>query len=318
MNHGRRIDKEEPSRPYSAAEVMRSMHAFSLKKPIFLLCGPFFFAAFGLGCGGNETESAAPEAPKADLPSGSTAIVAVVNPVVNTGHFSVLPKTLGSEKNKITLDAQPGGEDKTGSDGLALVPVEVGALDLGVGGASLSLTVQAKGDVYDAPIALNASSAAFFVNTPIRYPVGDAAGPALFAAGSSMADIEAEAAKDFNIIVLQKGTYTGNLNIAGKGVIIYGEGFKDRNVMLDGSITATGEGIRLRGLNITGDLSAGGNDFGISFSKVLGNVSITGDMGAFLRNIFCGTVSMPSNPITLLDNYGIEPIKTPPSGACGE
>lgn len=269
------------------------------------------------GCGGNESESSASETPKADLPVGSTAIVAVVNPVVNDGHFSVLPKTLGTEKNKILLDAQPGGEDKTGSDGLALISVDVGPVDMAAGGASLSLTVQAKGDVYDAPIALNASSAAFFVNTPIRYPIGDASNPVRFQDGSPMADIEAEAAKDFNIIVLQKGTYTGSLAIAGKGVIIYGEGFKDRNVNIEGSVTATGEGIRLRGLNISGDLTAGGNDFGISYSKVGGNASITGDMGAFLRNIFCKSVTLPANPITLLDNYGVEPIKTPPTGACG-
>lgn len=295
-------------KPACFANFMRKINRF---RAAALLLSPFV-----LGCGSDESNAAEP--PKPDLPAGSTALVVLVNPVVNTGHFSVLPKPLGTARNKISVDAQPGGQDTTSSDGLALLTVDPGPVDLGVGGASLSLTVQAKGDVYDAPIAQNASSAAFFVNTPIRYPIGDASSPAVFQSGAPMSDIQTAAASDFNIIVLQKGTYTGNLTVAGKGVMIYGEGFKDRNVNIEGSITATGEGIRLRGLNISGDLNASGNDFGISFSQIRGSASITGDMGAFIRNIFCGQAALPSNPITLLDNYGIEPLQTRPSGTCSD
>ena len=77
--------------------------------------------------------------------------------------------------------------------------------------------------------------------------------------------------------------------------------------MIDGSITANGEAVRLRGLTITGDLASKGNNFGISFSIVKGLTSITGNAGAYVRNVFCGTTTVPSSNATLLDNYGVAP-----------
>ena len=74
-----------------------------------------------------------------------------------------------------------------------------------------------------------------------------------------------------------------------------------------GVVTASGEKARLRGVTIAGNLSANGNDFGISFSVVKGNTDIRGNAGAFLRNVFCGTATVPSSNAKLLDNYGIEP-----------
>jgi hypothetical protein len=74
--------------------------------------------------------------------------------------------------------------------------------------------------------------------------------------------------------------------------------------------------VRLRGLTITGDLSAKGNNFGISFSVIKGNTDITGNAGAFVRNVFCGTTVVPSSNATLLDNAGLEPIPGLPPGVC--
>jgi hypothetical protein len=98
--------------------------------------------------------------------------------------------------------------------------------------------------------------------------------------------------------------------------VLFGEGFLDRAVIINGSITVNGEAVRLRGLTITGDLSSKGNNFGISFSRVFGLTSITGNAGAFVRNVFCGTTVVPSSNATLLDNFGLEPIVTPPMDAC--
>ncbi|XXT23650.1 hypothetical protein WME94_19110 [Sorangium sp. So ce429] len=104
--------------------------------------------------------------------------------------------------------------------------------------------------------------------------------------------------------------------ITGKGTLLYGEGFLDRAVVIDGSITVAGEEVRLRGLTVTGDLISRGNNFGISFSLVRGDVSITGNAGAFVRNVFCGETVVPSSNATLLDNYGVSPLEALPPILC--
>jgi hypothetical protein len=54
----------------------------------------------------------------------------------------------------------------------------------------------------------------------------------------------------------------------------------------------------------------------MSFSRVFGDTDITGNGGAFLRNVFCGNVSVPSSNAALLDNYGVAPIETVPAERC--
>jgi hypothetical protein len=272
------------------------------------------------GCGGDDAQAGATggasssnESP--DVSAGSTVIVAVVNPVVNDAHNTGVPASLGNERNGITVDAEPGGSDVT-EDGIAVVDVPTGAIALAVGSASLSHTVHAKGDVYDAPIALDGANAAFFAATPIRYPVGKDSGAVFFEPDAPLTDIEARLAEDDRVVVLRPGIYKGSLTITGKGVLLFGEDWTDRAVVVDGSITANGEEVRLRGLTITGNLAAKGNNFGISFSAVKGATSITGNAGAFVRNVFCGMTAVPSSSVTLLDNHGIEPSKVPPAGAC--
>jgi hypothetical protein len=264
--------------------------------------------ALGAGCDGG-----APVDP--DVTAGVTAIVAIVNPVVNAAHNTGVPASLGTDRDGFVVNADPGGDDVT-EDGIGVVATEVGGVDLYVGDAVLPVTVQAPGDVYDAPVALSGADAAFFDATPIRYPVGQESGAVFFAPDAPLSDIEARLAEDDRVVVLGPGTYTGSLIITGKGVLLFGEGWTEGAVIIDGSISADGEEVRLRGLTITGDLAAKGNNFGISFSTVLGQTNITGNAGAFVRNVFCGSATVPSSNATLLDNYGVEPITAPPEGAC--
>jgi hypothetical protein len=250
-----------------------------------------------------------------DVVAGSTVIVAIVNPVVNDPHNTGVPDSLGDERDGITVSAEPGGSDVT-EDGVAVLSTSAGSVDLALGDASLSQTVAAEGDVYDAPVALNGEDATFFDATPIRYPVGKDSGAIFFDRDSSLSDIEASMAEDDSVVVLGPGVYSGDITITGKGVLLFGEGWADREVVIDGSITANGEEIRLRGLTIKGDLASKGNNFGISFSVVKGKTSITGNAGAYVRNVFCGETTVPSSNATLLDNYGVPPIETPPAGVC--
>lgn len=74
--------------------------------------------------------------------------------------------------------------------------------------------------------------------------------------------------------------------------------------------------MRLRGSLVTGGVIAEGNSFGMSVMVVHGETRITGNGGAFLRNVFCGNVTVPSGSATLLDDYGLAPLADVPPERC--
>jgi hypothetical protein len=250
-----------------------------------------------------------------DVVAGDTVVVAILNPTVNDAHNTGVPDSLGDERDGVTVTATPGTSDVT-ADGIAVVDVDPGAIDLDVGGAALSLDVEDSGDVYDAPIALDGNDAAYFDQTPIRYPVGQESGALFFDPDADFGEIQNRLNEDDTVVVLRPGTYKGTLAIDGEGILLFGEGWTDRAVIIDGSVSANGGNVRLRGLTITGDLAAKGNNFGISFSVVEGATSITGNAGAYARNVFCGDATVPSSNATLLDNFGIAPATELPDGIC--
>jgi hypothetical protein len=260
------------------------------------------------------------EAGDVDLPAGSTAIVVVLNPVPNVGHSVSLPSITGTARDGVAVDANPGGEDVTNASGIAVVGAEVGLTALRISDADappeLTLDVLAAGDVYDAGVAYDGAGAEYFELTPIRYAVGQESGAIFIDPGTAIADIELELETDDAVVVLRPGVYTGDLEIRGGRVLLFGEGFSESSVVIAGSVSALGEAVRLRGLTIEGNVTSAGNNFGMSFSEVRGSASITGNGGAFLRNVFCGQVSIPTDNAALLDNYGLEPLTSLPEGAC--
>ncbi len=270
---------------------------------------------FAVGCGGDETSGVPGPTGGPAVTVGATALVAILNPVPNAGHNTGVPAEAGDARDMITINADPGGEDLTKA-GIGVVLVDPGAVTVNVNAASLPLTVVAEGDVYDAPIAFDGAGAAYFANTPIRYPVGKSSGAIFFEVINPLAEIEAQLGVDNSVIVLGGGIYKGILTIDWTDVLIYGEGFTERDVIIDGSLTVNGGNVRVRGVTITGDLTTKGNDFGISFSLVKGTTLITGNGGAFVENIFCGDATVPSSNATLLDNFGVEPLTALPPGAC--
>lgn len=272
-------------------------------------------AACNSGPPSETTNTSATIGETGDVPAGSTVVVAVVNPVVNAPHNTGVPGELGDLRDGVDIDPEPGGAAVT-VDGLAVADVPVASIDLHIGPAALGLDVDAAGDVYDAPIAFDGGAAAYFANTPIRYPVGEGSGAIFFDPDVPFSELIDTLAEDNVVVVLGPGVYLGDLVIKGRDVLIFGEGWIDHAVVIDGSVSAEGNGVRMRGVTITGDLAAKGNDFGISFSRVLGTTSITGGGGAFLRNVFCGATVVPSSNATLLDNFGVPPIEIPPSGEC--
>jgi hypothetical protein len=275
-------------------------------------------AAAATGCGGgddddNNNNTSGPDT--VDNLLGDTALVAIINPVVNTGHTTGVPSITGTERNAIPVEANP-GDAAVSENGIAVVGTGTGAVEVTVGNAMLGHNVLVAGDVYDAPIAFDGTTAEFYPNTPVRYPIGAASGAVLFGPADALADVQAKLGLDNTVVVLRGGTYTGDITIDGTGTMLYGLDFLNNAVMINGSVTVNGAQVRLRGVTVTGDLTVKGNDFGISFSTVEGNTSINGNAGAFVRNVFCGTTVVPTSNATLLDNFGLEPITTIPAGAC--
>jgi hypothetical protein len=250
-----------------------------------------------------------------DVNAGQTVIVAIVNPVVNDGHQNGVPDSLGDERDGVNVDAEPGGEDLS-EDGIAVVDVAPGSIDLSVGEASLSVQVVAEGDVIDAPVAVTGDTGAFFDATPVRYAVGKDSGAWFFDPENELDEIRARLEEDDQVVVLGPGTYQGDLTISGSNVVIFGEGWSERAVTIDGSVLVQGTGVRLRGVTITGDLESRGNTLGISFSLVRGRTEIFGNASAFLVNVFCGGATVPSSNATLLENAGVAPITELPEGVC--
>ncbi|AUX23990.1 uncharacterized protein SOCEGT47_045210 [Sorangium cellulosum] len=301
------MERSDVCEPQAGSGRRIPSSALSVRRALLVLA-----CAGAVGCGGDDT-TGTPE--DVDVSAGATAVVAIINPVVNEPHGTGVPAELGDARDGIVVAATPGGRDIT-AGGIAVVGAPAGGIELDVSGATLSHTIQAEGDVVDAPIAFSGSAAAFFDNTPIRYAVSEASGAIFLDPSVPMADLEARLAEDGRVVVLRPGRYVGSITITGRGTLLYGEGFLERAVIIDGGITVQGEAVRLRGLTITGDLASRGNDFGISFSVVRGNVSITGNAGAFVRNVFCGETVVPSSNATLLDNHGVAPLNDLPPVVC--
>jgi hypothetical protein len=252
-----------------------------------------------------------------DLPFGDTAVVVIVNPVVNDGNTVSVPAAYDETVVEgVEVDAQPGDRDTSDAEGIAVLDqLESGELDVAFdSGASLPLSILAAGDVLDLAVAYDGNTVTPFESFPIVYGVG---GEILeFSSDADPAVVADALSTDGNIVFFENGTFVGDLLISGDDVIFFGEGFTDREVVIDGSVEVRGTGVRIRGFTITGDLEVWGNQFGMAFSVVRGATSINGNSVGFLANHFCGAVSVPSSSAALLHNYGMAPLGEPPAGIC--
>ncbi|MFW6088064.1 MAG: hypothetical protein ACODAG_12715 [Myxococcota bacterium] len=249
------------------------------------------------------------------MPFGETAIVTALNPVPNEDNTTTVPDSLGTTRNGVNVDAQPGGEATTEDDGLAVLgDLETGDLDLVFDSdPALPFTVMADGDVYDLAVGYDGTTATAFPNFPIRYPVGG--NVVTFGEDADVAEVDDAVDVDGNTVFFE-GPFTGDLTIEGTDVLLFGEGFTGRDILLDGSVEVRGTGVRIRGFTITGDVTVFGDDFGMAFTVVQGTTQINGDAVAFLRNAFCQGATVPSSTASLLDNTGLSPLPDPDPTLC--
>lgn len=258
------------------------------------------------GCQDLVIDLSAESAAAQDVAS-EAAVVVLVNPTPSALHKAAIPAALGEAREDLEVAAEPGGEART-QDGVAVVSTLPGPVALRVGDASLELESGAPGDVLDLAIAYDGAAAEAFTRTPVRYPVGPGGGAVVFEAGAAAAEIDAKLAEDAAVVVLRPGTYVGDLSVTGEDVIVFGEGWAESAVVIDGAVKVQADGVRLRGLTITGGLEAEGDDFGLGFSRVLGGVKLKGEGAILLRNVFCKDAAVASAEAVQLDNRGIAPL----------
>jgi hypothetical protein len=183
------------------------------------------------------------------------------------------------------------------------------------GGPALPFSVVADGDVYDLAVAYNGETVTAFDNFPIRYDVGGEV--VTFEEGADPGAVDDAVDVDGGIVFFE-GPFTGDITIEGTDVLLFGEGFTERDIVFDGSIEVRGQSVRIRGFTITGDVMVFGNQFGMAFTVVQGSTQINGDSVAFLRNAFCQGATVPSSSASLLDNTGLAPLPDPDPALCAQ
>jgi hypothetical protein len=270
-----------------------------------LLSFPFIVIASLGACGGDE---------RIDSPFGTTAIFIVVNPPENEGNTAGVPATFGTMQAGVDVDAIPGGAAVTDATGLAIIDEDLAAGDVDLvldGGPALLGHIDNDGDVYDFAIAYDGSTAQVYPGFPIHYAVG---GEIIEIPSDGDATIALNT--DNAIVFFEQGVHVGNLVIEGENVILFGQGFPETSVLIDGSVDVRGGRVRLRGVTITGNLTVFGNEFGMAFSVVHGTSQLNGQGIAFLGNVFCGGASVPSSNAALFDNEGLAPLARPGAPVC--
>ena len=255
-------------------------------------------AVMAVACGGDVTDP--------DMPFGETALVTILNPPENDGNTAEPPAlaTVGVEIGGVDVDVDPGGDAVTDATGLAVIKdLAAGAVNVIIEeGAILPLEIFRSGDLHDAAIAYDGGQAAFYPGFPIRYGVGGE-----IVEIPTVSDPTQALNTDDTIVFFEDGVHVGNLVIEGENVILFGEGFAEHSVVVDGNVEVRGGQVRIRGVTITGDLTVLVNNFGMSFSVVQGATQLNGQAISFLRNVFCQGANVPSSNAALYANEGLPP-----------
>ena len=225
-----------------------------------------------------------------------TTAVIIVNPVINDGSTTTIPS--GTKREGITIESGKLDPVTTNDTGLAVMqgfPVGANTLDFDKGSVSLNV-VQDK-ELYD--VVVSYTDNVEEIVEEIRYPIGGTViniGP------------DGDLATAFNttdaVIILEPGTYEGDYDIKGEGVLVFGawdqtEGPKS---VFNGNLTVSGGFVRMRGVQTNALFTMNANNFSAAFCNFYDAV-IKGNGITLIRNNFTGTnVSVPSSSAILLDN----------------
>ena len=279
----------------------------SLKQKAVLLRA-CLIALWILGCSGdsitNSTDRTDLTDPT-DVRFDETAIVFIVNPVINDLNEPTVPKP-GTIQSGVDISVANGPSGTTGTDGVLVlgpVPSDTNAISLVDNGGNTGEFTHtiSENDMHEVAVAIDSSGVSLMASVVYQFS-GDIVEitPEMF-----IEDVNDALAQSDIIVLLRQGTYTGDLEFSGSNVTLFGEGFSGGNVTIDGNITVSGSENRIRGAHITGDVTVSGSDAGISFSTITGEMSISGSDVALLNNHFLGTVDIGGSGTFALGNLGM-------------
>lgn len=256
--------------------------------------------------GGGDPDAMGPT----DIAFGDTALVVVLNPVVNDMNDDNVPAP-GTVREAVTLTTDDEVTATTGADGLAVLgPLTAGSrtVTLSGGGLSGSFSIMmSAGDLTEIAVAADGDTATVMIE--IDYKSAQAA--------TITADMSNDAVNDAlsvsdTVVFVEGGSYTGDLDLSGSRITLFGAGVLGGEVTIDGNVEMSGSDSRIRGTHITGNLTAPASGLGVSFSQIDGSVSGEGSDATFLANGLCGTVDLTGSGLVALDNAGAAPITACP------
>jgi len=260
-------------------------------------------------CGGSKGGSPDANDPT-DIPFGTTAIVVVVNPVVNDGNMGSVPAP-GAIAAGVTLTTDDNVTATTDATGIAvLAPVTAGTRTVTVSGAvdggTFSVMV-ADGTLREVALAADTGRAELMVNVDYKADQVFEVGPTM-----SNAEVNSVLAVSDRVVLFRGGLYQGDLDFSGSRVTLFGEGVFGGRVVLEGNVSVTGSDSRIRGTQITGDLTIPASKVGLSFSRVDGTTTSQGSDGMLLANSLCGAETITGSGTIMVGNVGAPPLPACP------
>lgn len=258
-------------------------------------------AALVTGCGSGADTGIDPT----DVHFGDTALVLVVNPVINDLNLHEVSPP-GTVRDGVELTSDDGVTDTTDADGIAvLAPLTPGARTITVRGdgidASFAISLTA-GALREVALAADAGRAQLMVDVDYKTDMVVEVTPEM-----TNADVNAAIAVSDRVVFVRSGSYAGDLDFAGSRVTLFGEGALGGAVVVDGNVTISGSDSRIRGAHITGDLSIPASGTGVSFSRIDGALAAEGSDTTLLANAMCGSASVTGSGSIVLANAGVAP-----------
>jgi hypothetical protein len=257
-----------------------------------------------VACGGGSdgTEEVDPT----DVRFGDTALVIVMNPVINDANKKSIPAPGPALQAGVVLRSDDGIADTTGSDGIAvLAPLTAGLRTITIegGGIDASFTVMlGAGELREIAVSANAGAAQVMLD--IDYKTDR-----VFEVTPDMPNSQVNDALGVSdrVVFLKGGVYAGDLEFKGSRVTLFGEGVLGGAVTLQGNIAMTGSDSRIRGALVTGNLTIPASGTGLSFSRVEGSITATGSDATLLGNQLCGADSITGSGAIVVGNLGMAP-----------
>ena len=260
-------------------------------------------ALVGTGCGDGGGN---PGTTPTDVRFGDTALVVVVNPVVNDANLRSVP-TPGQTRANVRLTSDDGISATTSADGTAVLsPLTAGVRTISVSGANVGgnfMVTMTAGELREVALASEGTASQIMLQLDYKSDKVTEISPTM-----TIADVNAALAVSDTVVFFKGGVYTGDINFSGSRVTLFGEGVLGGKVELNGNVTVAGSDSRIRGTRIRGNLTMPASGLGLSFSRVDGTTVSEGSDGTLLGNAICGNETITGSGSFVVGNSGVAPI----------